>query len=126
MARPMRILVVDDSRDAAVAFREWLLLRGCKVKVSFSGDGAVRMAPGWAPDVALLDIDLPDLDGWVVAERLREDLPDRPLIAAVTGHGCREDVAQSQATGLDYHFVKPVNLDAVFEILQAYARDHGL
>jgi two-component system CheB/CheR fusion protein len=80
------------------------------------GEQAVEAAARFAADAVLLDIGLPDIDGYEVARRLRADPRTRGvLIIAITGYGRDEDVSRSHAAGVDYHIVKPVDPDQVLE-----------
>lgn len=107
-----RILVVDDSPDTAESLA--LLLRLQKHTVATAHDGAAAFAAAqtFKPEVVLLDIGLPDLDGYQVARRLRA-LPDGPalLLIAVSGYGRAEDLQRSEDAGFDHHLVKPVDVN---------------
>jgi DNA-binding response OmpR family regulator len=70
-------------------------------------------------DVALLDIGLPEIDGYELANRIRAKGHTKPLLIAVTGYGQVEDRVRTQAAGFDHHFVKPVNIDRLLEALRA-------
>jgi CheY-like chemotaxis protein len=105
-----RILVVDDNEDAALSMGLLLEQDGHEVQYAYEGRTALDIAQAFQPEVALLDIGLPGLDGFEVAQQLR----DRPetagaLLVALTGYGQSEDRERSQAAGFDYHLVKPVD-----------------
>ncbi len=108
--RPLRVLVVDDSEDTAEMMTALLEMDGHQVQVAHSGPGALEAAAVFLPDVVLLDIGLPGLDGYQVAQRLREDpvLKDVTLIAA-SGYGQEADLNRSREVGFDRHLVKPVD-----------------
>lgn len=112
-AKPMlakRILVVDDNVDAAVTLALLLKSLGHETCVVHDGFQALRMAVGFRPDVVLLDIGMPGLDGYEVARRLRALKRERPLrIIAVTGWGQDADRTRSREAGFDVHLVKPVD-----------------
>jgi signal transduction histidine kinase/ActR/RegA family two-component response regulator len=110
-----RVLVVDDNRDAAEMLAEALRQWGCEVRVATDGGAALESAEDRKPDVVLLDIGMPGMDGHEVARRLRAHprLGDVRLVA-VTGYGRELDQQQSRAAGFDLHLTKPVEL----EILQ--------
>ena len=113
-----RILVVDDNHDTADSLAQLLRLRGHDVRVAFSGIDAVDACRENPPDVVLLDIGLPGLNGYEAARRIRE-LPggtDLRLVA-ITGWGQEEDRQRSRAAGFDHHLVKPVSLTAVEQLL---------
>ena len=112
-ARPMvakRILVVDDNVDAATTLQLLLKSLGHEVLAVFDGHRALSTALAFRPDVVLLDIGMPGLDGYEVARRLRESKRGEPLrIIAVTGWGLEADRARSREAGFDVHLVKPVD-----------------
>ncbi len=108
---PLRVLVVDDTRDAADTLALLVRLWGHQPLVAYDAPSALELARTHAPDVALLDIELPDgVDGCEVARRLRQ-LPggEKILLVAVTGYGREEDVRRCKDAGIDHHFTKPVN-----------------
>lgn len=109
-ARGRRILVVDDNIDAAESLAESVRLDGHVARTAYTGETAVETALEFAPDIICLDIDLPDVSGYEVAERLRRELPNS-LIVAVSGW-LREDVsADRKSTAIDRYFLKPANLE---------------
>ena len=106
-----KVLVVDDNRDLADATATALARLGHEVRVAFDGPSALAMAAELAPDVVLLDLGLPGLDGYEVARRLRAMLPAHHLqLVAVTGYGQAVDRQRSHAAGFDSHLVKPVDV----------------
>jgi signal transduction histidine kinase/ActR/RegA family two-component response regulator len=119
-----RVLVVDDNRDAAELLAEALGVAGHDVRVAFDGPGALHLAAAFRPDLGLLDIGLPVMDGYELARRLREAHPDVGLVA-VTGYGQREDVERARRAGFDGHLVKPVELGRLFDVLAALAARAG-
>src|SRR6185295_4660204 len=112
-ARPMlakRILVVDDNVDAAITLELLLKSLGHETCVVHDGLQAIRMAIEFRPEVVLLDIGMPGLDGYEVARRLRTLTRERPLrIIAITGWGQEADRTRSREAGFDVHLVKPVD-----------------
>ena len=113
-----RVLVVDDNVDAADLLGEMLRRRGHEVVIAHDGAAALRARQTFCPDVALLDIGLPVMDGYELAQHLRALYPNAPLrIIAVTGYGEAKDRARSKAAGFDEHLVKPVDGDRVCELL---------
>ncbi len=113
-----RILVVDDNRDAAESLVMLLTLTGNEMRAAYDGIEAVEAAATFKPDVVLLDIGLPKLNGYEVARRLRQQPggKDRVLIA-LTGWGQDEDRQKSKDAGFDAHLVKPVDHAALQELL---------
>jgi CheY-like chemotaxis protein len=114
-------LVVEDQEDGARTLARILRLMGHTVRVARDGFEGLDAALEEAPDVALVDIGLPGLDGWALAERLLRRLPYRPLLVAVTGYSAPQDRARSLAAGFDHHLVKPVDFDALTDLLREYA-----
>ncbi len=106
---PLKILVVDDNEPAANALSKLLSMRGHTVDVVYTGEGAVERVPTFKPDVVLLDVGLPDIDGYEVARRLRTAKTTATLIA-VTGYGADKDKDEALAAGFSFHLVKPVGL----------------
>ena len=109
-----RILVVDDNVDVATSLAVLLRLSGHEVHVAHDGATALAVAGPHPPDVAILDIGMPNMNGHDLARRLRA-LPglDKVLLIALTGRDNEEDRKQSAAAGFDHHLVKPVSLDEV-------------
>lgn len=105
-----RLLVVDDHVDTAQSLARLLRTRGNVVEIVHDGDAAISAAKSFRPDVVLLDLGLPGMDGYSVAEHLRRDenLP-RPTIIAISGYGQEEDRRRSSEVGIDHHLVKPVS-----------------
>jgi PAS domain S-box-containing protein len=106
---PLRVLVVDDNVDAAQAMKHVLKLSGHRVTLAHDGPGALAAAAAEPPELVLLDIGLPGMDGYAVAARLREAGHDRAALVAITGYGQEEDLRRSTAAGFDHHLVKPVD-----------------
>jgi PAS domain S-box-containing protein len=109
IARGLRVLVVEDNIDAAESLATLLRLWNHDVNVVHDGCMALEAAREQQPEVVLLDIGLPGLDGYQVARRLRDEIGlDHALLVAMTGYGQPEDRRRSQEAGIQYHFVKPV------------------
>lgn len=113
-----RILVVDDYADSAFSTMMLLKMEGHEVETADCGLKAIERAQIFRPQVILLDIGLPDLDGYQVAERLRElpETRDATLIA-LTGYGQNEDRHRSQSAGFDYHILKPMEFKKLSDLL---------
>jgi two-component system CheB/CheR fusion protein len=108
-ARGLRVLVVEDNVDAAESLAALLRLWGHDVRMVHDGLKAIDEARRQHPEVVLLDIGLPGLDGYQVAKRLREDAElDGALLVAMTGYGQPDDRRRSREAGIHHHFVKPV------------------
>jgi DNA-binding response OmpR family regulator len=118
---PLRVLVAEDDEAAAAAIAELLRRHGHQPRVAHDGLHALCTAQADPPDVALLDLGLPGLDGYRLAERLREVCgPRRPLLVAVTGRGADLDRVMSSEAGIDLHLVKPVDPDEIVAILRRF------
>jgi CheY-like chemotaxis protein len=107
-----RVLVVDDNADAADMLAELLREAGHEVAVAYDAGGALEVARTFHPEVALLDIGLPTMDGHELAHRIRSEHPSVRRVIAVSGYAERGD-------GFDDHLMKPIDLDALFELLQS-------
>lgn len=117
-ASKLRVLVVDDNTDSAESMRVLLQFQGHEVLEAHTGPSAVQAALRWKPEVVLLDIGLPGLDGYQVAEALRKDPSTAGLIIiAMTGYGQQQDVERAQQAGFDRHMVKPVDPTMLADIL---------
>jgi len=114
-----RILVVDDNRDAAQALKLLLEGDGHDVRVASDGGAGLEAARQYKPDVALLDIGLPQMDGYELARRMREEPAlGATLLVAVTGYGQMHDRARASASGFNHHLVKPVEFGALQRLLK--------
>ena len=109
MTAPLRVLVVDDNVDAARALGQLLTLSGHQVTLVHDGPGALAAAAALPPQLVLLDIGLPGMDGYTVAARLRAGGHHRASLVAVTGYGRDDDLRRSHAAGFDRHLVKPID-----------------
>jgi len=111
-----RILLIDDNVDAATALAELLRLVGHTVEVAHDGLRALAAAHRSRPDIALVDIGLPVMDGYELARRLREEHPELRLIA-VTGYGLERDRERSAQAGFSDHLVKPIDMAMIERLL---------
>jgi CheY-like chemotaxis protein len=113
-----RILVVDDNRDAAETLGALLERLGATVAVAHSGRSALERLDQFDPDTMLLDIGMPEMDGYEVARTVRATPSHaHTLLIALTGWGQDQDQRQSRAAGFDHHMVKPPDIDRLREIL---------
>jgi two-component system CheB/CheR fusion protein len=112
------VLVVDDNADSADSVAAILEASGHDVQVAYSAQKALEMAVEYQPDIMLLDIGLPDMDGYQVAKHLRQtpELREMRLIA-ITGYGQESDRERSREAGFDEHMVKPVEWRKLEELL---------
>lgn len=117
-----RILVVDDNRDAAISLAMMLKVMGNDTQLAHDGVEAVEVATNFRPDVVVLDIGMPRMNGYDACRRIREqDWGSSALMIALTGWGQEEDKRRSEEAGFDAHLVKPANLAALRELICAKA-----
>jgi len=116
--RRFRILVVDDNHDSALSLAMMLSIMGHETRTAHDGESAVATAESFLPEVVLLDIGLPKLNGYEVAQRIRENAWGASMfLIAVTGWGQDEDRQRSSEVGLNVHMVKPVEPSALEKLL---------
>jgi len=122
------ILVVDDNQDSAESLAMLLRLVGHEVRTAHDGLAAVGAAEVFQPDVVLLDIGLPKLDGYEVARRIRAQRGDEVVLVALTGWGQQEDRQRAKDAGFDHHVTKPIEFEALKTLLRSIgerAERHG-
>lgn len=112
-----RLLVVDDNRDSAESLALLLEMYGHEVQMAFEGLAALEMARTFRPEVVLLDIGLPGMDGYEVARRLRAGQESHLVLVALTGYGQDDDRRLSREAGFDHHLVKPVDLQELARVI---------
>jgi signal transduction histidine kinase/CheY-like chemotaxis protein len=118
-----RILVVDDNEDALEMMKEMLWSAGHEVRGATSGPSALEVVKDFQPDIAILDIGLPAMDGYELAARLRAALgAQTPLLMALTGYGQESDRARSRAAGFSLHLVKPLEASVLLQFVEAPGR----
>ena len=117
-ASPLSVLVVEDQEDTALSTAELISLWGYSVRVANSGPAALKEVADAMPDVVLLDIGLPGMDGWKVAKRMRDGATGKqPFIVAVTAYAEEADKWRSADAGVDMHWIKPASPAALEEML---------
>jgi len=126
---PLKVLLVEDNRDARTTLRMLLSMAyGHTVLEAADGSSGVRSAVESKPDVALIDVGLPDIDGHEVARRIRAQLDTAIVLIALTGYGTAEDQRLAVEAGFDLHLVKPVqsaDLVRIFEGIAASRKRDG-
>jgi CheY-like chemotaxis protein len=116
-----RILVADDNKDAAECLADALRLMGHEVQTVHDGLSAVNVAESRRPELVLLDLGMPQMDGYEAARRIRAALGRRVFIAAVTGWGQIEDQQRSRDAGFDRHLIKPIDLSELAGLIEVLA-----
>jgi len=123
-AKPLTILVIDDNEDAATTLAILLEAEGHKVHVAHDGQSGVEAAKMVIPDVVLLDIGMPIMDGYETAKAIRNDSAvEHTILIALTGWGAKDDRAKAKQAGFNYHLTKPANLSVIKKLL-AQLDDH--
>src|SRR5205823_1726991 len=119
-----RILVVDDNRDGADSLARMLRLMGHEIYTAYDGHQAVEMADSQRPEIVLLDIGMPKLNGHDAARLIRQQpWGKNMLLIALTGWGREEDRRQTEEAGFNHHLVKPVDARTLLEVLAGLHAD---
>lgn len=114
----MKVLVVDDNQDAANSMSMLIEMLGHDVRTAYDGERALQAADGFHPDLVLLDLGMPVMDGYQACRRLREQPWGAAVkVVAVTGWGREEDRTRTRQAGFDGHLVKPVAPAVIMEML---------
>jgi CheY-like chemotaxis protein len=120
--RRRRILIIEDNDDAREMLREWLAMNGHDVQEARDGVSGLALAERLSPEVALIDIGLPDMDGYEVARRLRSARDGSISLIALTGYGQPDDRRRALEAGFDVHLTKPVETERLEEIIAALGK----
>jgi CheY-like chemotaxis protein len=122
-AQTSRVLVVDDNMDAADMLVMMLQMFGHEVQAAYTGQTALETAVEYQPDVVLLDIGLPDMNGYEVARHLRQQPQTKDVkLIAMTGYGQDSDRQRTQEAGFDHHLVKPADPQKLQDLLATLAK----
>jgi CheY-like chemotaxis protein len=116
-AEKTRILIVDDNKDLAGSLARLLRILGYDVEAVFDGRKGIETARTYRPRVVLLDIGLPNLDGYHVARTLRQEGFNDTMIIALSGYGQEEDLKRSREAGMDHHLTKPVDVKTISQLI---------
>ena len=115
----MRLLLVDDSVDAATLLSMVLEADGYDVRIAHEATQALEIAAQFKPEIVLLDLGLPGMDGFQLAQEMRKlDSTAGALLVAVTGYGQAGDRQRSHDAGFDYHLVKPVAVEEIHRVIE--------
>jgi two-component system CheB/CheR fusion protein len=121
-ATEARVLIVEDNADAAESLMLLLELLGLQVRTAPDGPAALDAARASRPDLMLIDIGLPGMNGYELAEQIRHDDALRGVtLVALTGYGQEEDRQRALAAGFDHHMVKPINVQEVEKVVASLA-----
>lgn len=118
----LHVLVVEDNDDNREGLKDLLEAFGHRVDVASDGEQGLQLAKHLRPDVAMVDIGLPNLNGYEVAERVRRELGDTIHLVALTGYGQPDDIRRTAAAGFDAHVTKPASLDKLLAALRPHER----
>ena len=117
----LNVLIVDDNEDAAKSMGALLTHYGYTVNIAFDGETGLDSLMKFSPNLVLLDIGLPGIDGYEVVKRMRKERGDSVTIVALTGFGQPGDKDQAKASGFDYHLTKPVRVSNIQEVIEKMA-----
>ena len=123
--RAKRVLIAEDNRDGAESLRQVVEAWGHQAQVVFDGQAAVMLAQAYRPDVVILDINMPVMDGYKAAKLLR-DAHEQVLLIAMTGAPMAETRALAREAGFHHHFSKPIELPDLNRLLDSDTLDHLL
>ncbi len=113
-----RLLIVDDNQDAAATLAMLLRLDGHEIQIAHDGNSALEMARSYGPELVLLDLGMPGMDGYEVARRIRQQTGmEDTVLAALTGWGTAEDRRRTAEAGFDHHLIKPIELTVLKHII---------
>ncbi len=122
----LKILVVDDNRDGCNLMVLCLKKKGHDTKAAYSGRSSIQEALSFRPDMILLDIGLPDLNGWDAAKEMRQhDTLASTKIYALTGYGDQTDIEKTMEAGMNYHFVKPLDMADLWRVCRMQGLEPG-
>ena len=117
MEKSLTILIVDDEPDVAASFATLLEAIGFEVRTAHDGSAALETLDEWSPDVAFVDLGMPQMNGFEVADRIVDRQESPPYLIALTGYGRAEDRERAREHGFDQHLVKPADIDEILAIL---------
>ena len=118
----LKVLIVDDNADAAEMLSALMQIIGHSSEVAHDGERALQICAEFRPDVVFLDLGMPGMNGYEVAEHIQAgQSPTKPVLVALTGWGDESDRARTQAAGFQHHLIKPTSLEAVESLLTELA-----
>jgi two-component system CheB/CheR fusion protein len=114
-----RVLIADDHDDGRQALANLLTIKGYQVEEAATGEDAIRIASWFSPDVAIVDLFLPEMNGFAVAKTLSIARLERPYLIAVTGYTGDDTRQRARDAGFDYFALKPWSTDEMLDLLRA-------
>lgn len=120
-----RILIIDDNADAADSLAQLLMYLGHQTRAAYTAHNGLQQLASFVPEVALLDIGLPDINGYELARQFRE-VSDNIVLIALTGYGTLDDQQLSKAAGFDHHLTKPVTMEELEQVIQMHRQSRAL
>ncbi len=118
--RPLRVLVVDDHHESARILAHLLQMQGHSCQTARDGHEALQVAEAFQPEVVFLDLGMPGMDGYQVAQLLRQRETSRIFLVALSGFGQDDDFRRSKEVGFDHHLVKPIDFGAIESLLSRH------
>ncbi len=117
----LKVLLIDDNQDVLTSVSMWLTISGHQVEITHNGTQGILVAKDFKPDVIVVDIGLPDLDGYHVVRKLRDQLNGQQvLILALSGYAPDKNDVRGQAAGIDHYLIKPPNLNQLRQLIADY------
>ena len=115
----LRVMIIDDNKDAVRGLKSMLQREKCQVNIAYTGDAALKKVKDFKPQALIVDIGLPDINGYELIKEIKDQYQEGSLYIAVTGYGHNEAREKSKTAGFDYHLNKPANLNKLLEILSS-------
>lgn len=122
MSQALRVLIVEDNEDSAQSFQMLLEIDGYETRIANRALEALQLVDEFVPDVAFVDIGLPDISGFDLARRMRSDPRlGQTTLVALTGYGTEEDKQETRRAGFHHHLTKPIEVETVYKLLSTVA-----
>ena len=119
LARPLRVVIVEDNRDLLELTQAFVESLGCETAIASDGEEGLERIIAASPELALIDVGIPKLDGYELAKLVKQRLDPPPRLIAVTGYGQSSDRARALAAGFDDHITKPVRAETLQALLES-------
>lgn len=115
--KPARVIICEDDKVTAEIVAGYMTEAGHEVKVCYDGPSTIALAAAWSPTAAIIDIGLPCISGYAVAQHLRKQLGDELLIVALTAHDTPAEIEMARYAGFDWHFAKPAQYELIVDVV---------